>query len=126
MKDITSTSSSRLVTVRLDAPVREQLDSLASASDRTLAQLARYALTAYFDNEISPIPAPLDEGASNTRKHVSLRIPSGLSDTLDKYSQGKGVTASDVLRHALAWWLENADTAHLGMPGSVAGSEVSS
>jgi predicted transcriptional regulator len=123
MRDIAVTSSSRLVTVRLDAPIRERLDALTAASDRTLAQLARYALTAYFENNVPFLPPVVDE-TSNTRKHVSLRLPSALSLNLDAVAQSNNTTASDVLRQALGWWLETADPAHLGVPGA-AGTEVS-
>jgi len=120
MRDTATTSSSRLVTVRLDAPIRERLDALASASDRTLAQLARYALTAYFDSgSTTSLPANTEETA-NTRKHVSLRLPAALSANLEAVAQTNQTTASDVLRQALGWWVETADPAHLGMPGSSA------
>lgn len=124
MRDTATTASSRLVTVRLDAPIRERLDELAAASDRTLAQLARYALTSYFDSETAPKPTTGDDAIANTRKHVSLRLPAALSSTVDAVAQANNVTASDVLRQALGWWIETANPAHLGMPGS-AGAEVS-
>lgn len=123
MRDIAVTSSSRLITVRLDAPIRERLDALTAASDRTLAQLARYALTAYFENNVPFLPQVVDE-ASSTRKHVSLRLPATLASNLESVAQINDTTASDVLRQALAWWVETADPAHLGVPGA-AGSEVS-
>lgn len=123
MRDTATTSSSRLVTVRLDAPIRERLDALASASDRTLAQLARYALTAYFESGITSLPV-INDDTVNTRKHVSLRLPATLSANLDSVAQSNQTTASDVLRQALAWWVETADPAHLGMPGS-SNAEVS-
>jgi predicted transcriptional regulator len=123
MRDIAVTSSSRLVTVRLDAPIRERLDALTVSSDRTLAQLSRYALTAYFENNVPFLPPVVDE-TSNTRKHVSLRLPATLSANLDAVAQTNNTTASDVLRQALGWWLETADLAHLGVPGA-AGAEVS-
>lgn len=123
MRDTATTSSSRLVTVRLDAPIRERLDALASASDRTLAQLARYALTAYFESGITSLPV-INDDTINTRKHVSLRLPATLSANLDSVAQSNQTTASDVLRQALAWWVETADPAHLGMPGS-SNAEVS-
>lgn len=119
MRDAATTSSSRLITVRLDAPIRERLDALASASDRTLAQLARYALTAYFESGMTAL-SPSSDDVSNTRKHVSLRLPAALSANLDSVAQANQTTASDILRQALAWWVETADPAHLGVPGSSA------
>lgn len=113
---------SRLMTVRLDPGVRLRLDELAAASDRTLAQLIRYALTAYLDLPAQParlsvaaVPAGSDSDA--VTRHTALRVPEALAVRLDEYSAAQELSASEVIRQALAFWLSSTDTQALGFPG---------
>lgn len=113
-------ATSRLVTVRLDLATRERLDALAAASDRTLAQLARYALSAYFTLPDTPAPSPglpEEREASGTR-HVTLRLPEQTSEEVAAYAASCAVTASDVIRHALSLWLDSDAPASLGAPAA--------
>lgn len=115
----TTASGSRLFTVRLPADVRDRLDVLASTSDRTLAQLARYALTYYFASPAARMVHSLLDGTGT--KHTSLRLPADLATQVDVFAGKHDVTTSDVIRHALTSWLDAADASTLGNPSTVIG-----
>lgn len=111
--------ASRQVTVRLDPAQRDRLDALAATSDRTLAQLVRYALTAYFEAPLT-CPAPGRADSDETSRHLAVRIPTFLADQVDAHAKSCNVTASDVLRDAIAGWIARADTDTLGAPATSA------
>lgn len=111
---------SRLMTVRLDPGIRLRLDELAAVSDRTLAQLIRYALTSYLD---LPVPPPIivsaatvDELPDSVTGHTAVRVPEALAQRLDAYSTAQGLSASEVIRQSLAFWLSNTNPQALGVP----------
>jgi predicted transcriptional regulator len=105
--------ASRLFTVRLDPAVRERLDALAATSDRSLAQLVRYALTSP-GVTVTATACSSEPGTSGV--HTTVRIPAPLAQTIDAQAAQFGVTASDVIRASLASWVVTADPAALGAP----------
>lgn len=113
--------TSRLMTVRLDSVTRDRLDEVALHSDRSLAQLVRYALVAYF--ELSPTPVLVRDDADDAvmPRHMAVRIPDALAEQVDGRATVGAVSASEVIRCAIGVWLATADRAVLGSP---AGSEV--
>jgi predicted transcriptional regulator len=115
--------ASRLVTVRLEPATRERLDELATTSDRTLAQLIRYALTTYFDSTVTSCISGKEDSTSS--RHTSVRIPVLLADKVDAAAKNFSVTASDVIRDALANWLASTQPQTLGVPATGDTGEVS-
>lgn len=111
-------TTSRLVTVRLDSTVRDRFDALAASSDRTLAQLVRYAVEAYLAAPAQD-RSEIAEDATVTR-HTSLRLPAALACAVDAYAARENLTPSDVLRRAMAAWLDTPAPALLGSPASPA------
>jgi predicted transcriptional regulator len=115
MSTSAQSKASRLVTVRLEPATRDRLDVLASTSDRTLAQLIRYALTAYFDGaSVSPTVRETDE--SNSSRHTSVRIPAALVQKVEDLAKASRVTSSDVIRTAIGIWLKATSPEVLGAP----------
>ena len=111
---------SRARTVRLDVPTHERLDALASDSDRTLAQLLRYALNVYFANDVPP-PAPQglpDDAREDGTRHVALRLEPDLVSKIEAHALTSSSTHSDVIRHAVALWLDQVDPGILGEPAN--------
>jgi predicted transcriptional regulator len=127
MSTSAQSKASRLVTVRLEPATRDHLDVLASTSDRTLAQLIRYALTAYFDGaSVSPTVRETDE--SNSSRHTSVRIPTALAQKVEDLAKASRVTSSDVIRTAIGIWLKATSPEVLGAPAvesTVESGEVS-
>jgi predicted DNA-binding protein len=115
MPSPTQPRASRQVTVRLDPAHREHLDALAATSDRTLAQLVRYALTAYFEsNPTCPVPGRAE--TDETSRHLAVRITTILADQVEAHAKACNVTTSDVIRDAISVWITNANTDNLGTP----------
>lgn len=114
----TASSQQRARTVRLDPSDREKLDSLAVSSDRTISQLVRYALSAYF--ALDPVPTPVlglpDDREEPSTRHATLRLPEDLENAVAEHAVSHSVTYSDVVRHAVSLWLAEADNAQLGAP----------
>lgn len=123
----TETTGSRLFTVRLSGQIRDRLDNLAKSSDRTLAQLARYALTNYFQSQHAlPISLTLQAEDVNEvpgTRHTSLRLPSELSAQVEEHANNLQATSSDIIRHALILWLEETDASVLGAPTAKVGAK---
>ena len=115
----TSAASSPLVTVRLDATVRGQFDRLATSSDRTLAQLLRYAVSAYLEQ--TPASSTISGDVPAESRHTSIRLSQDLHTRAQARAMLAGVTVSDVLRAAAAWWMTTANQVNLGTPTQGAG-----
>jgi hypothetical protein len=130
MPDKTTATGSQLVTVRLDSGVRSQFDALAASSERTLAQLLRFAVSSYLktspaaaptpSSPTSPSPAGLTQPATEpaTYRHTSVRLDAATAATITARAGATGTTASDILRAAAAWWITTADPAALGAPAA--------
>lgn len=110
-------AASQLVTVRLDAATREAYNALARTSDRTIAQLLRYAVKAFL--ELPDMPVTRDVPTDST--HTSVRLNADLHPGVMAAAVAHGVTSSDVLRAAAAWWLTTPQPATLG---SISAGEV--
>lgn len=124
---MTSQASAR--TVRLDDATRAQLDSLATASDRTISQLVRYALSTYFGPAGPPgMPtstSPGDRDSANAgqlARHATLRLPPEMTAQVESYAVHHGSTFSDVVRHAVETWLDSDGPDALGAPAIIGGA----
>lgn len=112
-------------TVRLDASSRARLDALAEASDRTLNQLVRYALTAYFDAAPAcPTSGFREDQLEDGTRQATLRLPQDLEALVEAHAGSCSVTFSDVVRDAVERWLASADPAALGAPSVVQTGET--
>jgi predicted transcriptional regulator len=110
-----SSQTSRVFTVRLDPALRESLDALATTSDRSLAQLSRYALRDFPARHDGPaLPPDPDAGAASS--HMTLRLPAALAVFVDEQAQQRTITPSEVIRQALSSWVATADISLLGTP----------
>lgn len=118
MTSTTHLRASRTFTVRLEPDVRDRLDALARTSDRSIAQLTRYALTSYFAG--SDVPANPGEDTASM-KHTTVRLPISLADQVDLAASRMDSTPSAVIRSALAVWLNAADLSTLGAPAVTIG-----
>lgn len=109
--------TSRHLSVRLDPAVRTRLDDLATSSDRTLAQLIRYAVTDLLaaPDKVAALHAGDTFEAAGTR-HATVRLPAELADAVDALAARAQATTSDVLRTAVDRWLTRTDPQHLGAP----------
>lgn len=107
--------ASRLVTIRIEVTVREQLDNLAAASDRALAQLVRYALTSYFEMDRG-CPSTRAVTEENVTRHTAFRLPDTLIVKVEAKASQYNVTTSDVIREAITLWLTNGTHDMLGSP----------
>lgn len=117
------------VTFRLDTATKERVDAIAASSQRTIAQLALFALIAYF--RVHPITviegrvlAPSrddfkseEEGSVGIgSKNLTLRLPEDLAGLLDAYSEASRITRSETIRQAIAEWLAASENQDLGHP----------
>lgn len=107
----------RLITVRFEPEVRDKLDHIALTSDRTLAQLIRYAITAYFETsqKCNKTVFKNNEDTTGTR-HTALRLPEELYVKCETLASKNGFTVSDVIRDAVNLWLEQYNLENLGTP----------
>jgi predicted DNA-binding protein len=129
--------------IRLEPSSRAQLDSLANASERTLAQLGRYALKAYLEAPTAPRGlktgvvsdgASVEANQSSTEKiesheapegnlqAMTLRIPVEYDDKIELLATTYVTTYSEIVREALTRWLASADPVRLGSPSAVSPS----
>ncbi len=111
-------NGTRHITVRLSSATRHALNDLAERSDRTLSQLARYAIAAYSPNaKNSPISSthchltPEDDA-----KPLGMRLPSSIMDDVEKMALKYDVTPSSIIRVALDTWLTTSGPRELGTP----------
>lgn len=105
---VNSGTGSRIVTFRLDAAMREKLDVLATSSDRKVAQLIRYAVSSYFETADRKMLSDNNVGEDvSVMKHTSARIPEALANQVDAHAENLGVTSSDIIRDAIALWLDS-------------------
>lgn len=113
----------RLITVRFEPTVRSKLDEIASTSDRTLAQLVRYALTSYFETErVCASTVSINDGENGSR-HTALRISEDLAIKVETLAAKCNVTVSDVIRDAVNVWLSTDSMDSLGSPALVEAGE---
>lgn len=105
-------TATRHLTVRLPRDTRRRLNIIARDTDRTLAQLVRYALVSFFDQP--PASLPLEDGERS--QHLGVRIPVDLADQVAAYAAARKATPSDVIRYAIDRWLASDPTAALGRP----------
>lgn len=119
----TPKSQTHAVNFRLDDATRQKVDSLSSSSDRSLAQLAKYALIDYFATHTltntTKIPAeePVseeDSGVSSGIKNLTVRLSDDLLSLLNAHCQASECTKSDLIRQALALWLASDRTSSVG------------
>lgn len=107
----------RLITVRFDPEVRKKLDHIALTSDRTLAQLIRYAVTSYFETSQQCSKTVFNNNNdTNGTRHTALRIPEELHQKCETLAEKSNVTVSDVIRDAVNIWLEQYNLENLGTP----------
>lgn len=118
-----SQRTSRAVTVRLDPVIRVRLEELATASDRSLSQLIRYALAYFFATPGLLIEADLAD-TSGPGHHTTLRLPDQLWSSVEAAAEAAAVSTSDVIRSALRSWLASGEHETLGFPAGSATGEV--
>ncbi len=99
----------------MEVTIREQLDNLAAASDRALAQLVRYALVSYFEVERG-CPTTHVASDENITRHTAFRLPDSLIVKVEAKASQYKVTSSDVIREAVSLWLTNGTHDMLGSP----------
>lgn len=104
------------VNVRVDPRTRAALEAAAAASDRTVSQLVRYAVTDWIADPDRAFPVVAPDGPT---VQVRLRWDTADLDAIDMICDETGVTRSMAIRCAiLVWMAKVADqqAALLGTP----------
>lgn len=96
---------SRMVSVRLTAVQRAELDRLARDADRPRAQLIRYALTALLESGCAGRCVSMPEASGVELEHTAVRLPTDLAHAVHEHAQACGVSTSQVVRVAVSAWL---------------------
>lgn len=114
-----SEPKSKVCTVRIPPQVRQDIDRLSALSDRTVAQLVRYAVEDYLHADM--VPSAEAEGEVDMPTHLVFRLPQSFVDAVENVAREHGTTPSVVIRAALTRWLTTADEHTLGMPQRTTG-----
>lgn len=113
----------RLISVRFKPSMRDKLDHIALTSDRTIAQLVRYALIAYFEVERVCVIDNTSNEKDSASRHTALRLPEDIALKVEALSSKCDVTFSDVIRDAVNVWLTQYNLEHLGSPSTSEGGD---
>jgi predicted transcriptional regulator len=106
---------SRQVNVRFDPATRRDLDTLATATDRTLSQLVRYAVTWSASAPTAP-SAPDTRPVDGPAQQVRVRFDPALLAVLDTRVEHTGTDRSAVIRSAVRAWLALVDASAFTVP----------
>lgn len=107
----TGTAGTRQVNVRFDEPTRAALELVATATDRTLTQLVRYAVTWWITQPANTRQARennLGSSPAGLGRPVNVRMPVRLLIELDQQATTNGINGTDrsnTIRTAVRTWL---------------------
>lgn len=110
---------SKILNVRISDSTYASLANFAALSDRSMSQICRYAIAALNSDALITSSANNDETSSTT---VSFRITDGDISFINKIALKNSISVSDVVRFALATWLENSSKRELVLKSALVDS----
>lgn len=105
------------VTFRVSTETRNELDSLASASQRTLAQLVRTACEIYLKEPPQTKPKAILRHPDQSLEgsvHVGVRLEASMRSMLLRRARVENRSLSEVLRASVESWIAKVDRQELG------------